>query len=140
MGSGIYKQNQGYWTRVCSAIAMAVIVLLGAKWTWDQLGQIRLEDASMTIYVQAGGAALLVAIFGFLGYHLIGRKPRVVDFMIATEGEMKKVNWSTKREILGSTWVVIGLTVLIALLCGAFDLVFSKFFQWVGVLEVTTGT
>ena len=30
--------------------------------------------------------------------------------MIATEGEMKKVNWSTRREILGSTWIVIGLT------------------------------
>ena len=34
--------------------------------------------------------------------------------MIATEGEMKKVNWSTRREIIGMTWVVIGLTVFIA--------------------------
>ena len=137
MGSGIYKQNQGYWTRVCSAIALAVIVLLGAKWTWDQLGQLRLSDNSMVIYVQATAASLLVAFFGFLGYYFIGRKPRIVDFMIATEGEMKKVNWSTRREILGSTWVVIALTVLIALLCGAFDLGFSKFFEWVGVLDVT---
>ena len=64
MGTGIYKQHQGYWTRVCSAIAMAVIVLLGAKWAWDQLGQIRMSDGSMLVYVQAGGAAFLVLYVG----------------------------------------------------------------------------
>ncbi len=135
MGPGIYKKNQGFYTRVCSAIAMAVLVLLGAKWVWDQLGQIRMENSSATIYVQATGAALLVAIFGFIGYYYIGRKQRVVDFMIATEGEMKKVNWSTRREILGSTWIVIGLTIFIALFCFAFDWFFSSIFRWMEVLD-----
>ena len=38
---------------------------------------------------------------------------------------------------VGSTWVVIGLTLLIAILCFVFDLVFQKFFQIINVLETT---
>ena len=63
----------------------------------------------------------------------------VVDFLIATEGEMKKVNWSTRREILGSTWVVIGLTFVVALIIGVLDLTYSSFFSWVNVLDTTPG-
>jgi preprotein translocase SecE subunit len=79
-----------------------------------------------------------VAVFGFLGYYLIGCKPKFVDFLIATEGEMKKVNWSTRREILGSTWVVIGLTVVIALIISVLDfLIYSPLFRTINVLEST---
>ena len=56
--------------------------------------------------------------------------------MIATEGEMKKVNWSTRREIFGSTWVVIGLTVFIAIICFGFDRMFQYIFTLMKVLEV----
>jgi preprotein translocase SecE subunit len=55
--------------------------------------------------------------------------------MIATEGEMKKVNWSSRREVLGSTWIVIALTIFIAILCFSYDRIFQIFFQWMGVLE-----
>ena len=106
MGAGIYKKNQGYYTRVCSAVALATIVLMGAIWLWDLLGGVRIGTLE-PVYIQATGAFLVTALFGIFGYYLIGRKPKVVDFMIATEGEMKKVNWSSRREILGSTWVVI---------------------------------
>jgi preprotein translocase SecE subunit len=134
MDAGIYKKGQGYWTRLMSAIALGTLVLMGVVWLWDLLTPVRIGNIQ-TIYVQATAAVIVIALFGLLGYQLIGRRPRVVDFMIATEGEMKKVNWSTRREIIGSTWVVIGLTILIAILCMIFDWVFSGFFQWMGVLE-----
>ena len=38
--------------------------------------------------------------------------PRFADFLIATESEMKKVSWSSRAELVGSTVVVI-VTVLI---------------------------
>ena len=76
-----------------------------------------------------------LAVFAVIGYYLIGRKQNVVDFMVATEGEMKKVNWSTRREIVGSTWVVIALTIAIALLCMFCDGFFAFIFQQMGVLE-----
>jgi len=134
--AGIYKKGQGYWTRLMSAIGVGTLVLMGVVWLWDLLTPVRIAEIQ-TIYVQATAAVLVIAVFGFLGYQLIGRRPRVVDFMIATEGEMKKVNWSTRREILGSTWIVIALTVFIALLCFVFDLLFQRFFIMIDVLEST---
>ena len=139
MNAGIYKKHQGYYTRVYSGIAMGTLVLMGAKWLWDQLGGVRIGDMQ-PVYVQAGGAVILITVFSIIGYHYIGRKPKVVDFLIATEGEMKKVNWSSRREILGSTWVVIGLTIFIAILCFTFDLLFQSFFRAVGVLQSASGT
>ena len=134
MGAGIYKKGQGYWTRLMSAIAFGLIVLMGVVWLWDLLATARIGDIQ-TIYIQAASAVLVLAVFGLLGFYLLGRKPAVVDFMVATEGEMKKVNWSSRREILGSTWIVIALTIFIAILCFIYDRVFQLFFQLIDVLE-----
>ena len=134
MAVGIYKKGQGYWTRLMSAIALGMLVLMGAVWLWELLAQLRIGTVQQ-VYIQAAGAVILLAVAGWLGYWLIGCKPRVVDFMIATEGEMKKVNWSTRREIIGSTWIVIGLTVFIAALLFFYDLIFQWFFRFIDVLE-----
>jgi preprotein translocase SecE subunit len=135
--AAIYKKGQGYWTRLMSAIALGTLVLMGSVWVWDILNGVIISESlwDQPVYTQAVGAVLFAGFFGFLGYQFIGRKPKIVDFMIATEGEMKKVNWSSRREILGSTWVVIGLTIAIALLCFVFDQLFILLFRAVGVLE-----
>jgi len=39
---------------------------------------------------------------------------KAADFLIATESEMKKVSWSSKAELIGSTMVVIVTVVLLA--------------------------
>lgn len=134
MALTIYKPGQGYWTRMMSAIALGLLVLMGGNWLQAQFANVRIGGAE-PIYTRAAIFTIIVLIFGVLGYWLIGTKPRVVDFMVATEAEMKKVNWSSKREIIGSTWVVIGFTVFIGILCFIFDFVFQNLFQWVGVLE-----
>jgi preprotein translocase subunit SecE len=139
MSLAIYKPGQGYWTRVMSAIGLAVIVLMGANWLWGLLSTSRIGKLE-PVYIQASAVFVLIAIFGVLGYYLIGVKPRVVEFLIATEGEMKKVNWSNRREIMGSTWVVIGVTVFLAVLCFGFDAVYQFVFQEIGVLRTATGT
>ncbi|MBI1337685.1 MAG: preprotein translocase subunit SecE [Phycisphaera sp.] len=55
--------------------------------------------------------------------------------MIATEAEMKKVNWPTKREVMGSTWIVICGTVMMAVLLLVVDLAFAEGFVRMHVLE-----
>ena len=50
-------------------------------------------------------------------------------------GEMRKVNWSTRREIMGSTVLVILLTLFIAVFCKIADLAFSTIFQSIDVLQ-----
>jgi len=128
----IYKKGQGYWTRLMSAIALGMVVLLGVAWLWDLLQVVPIEQP---VYLQAAASVVMIAVSGVIGFYVIGLKPKVVDFMIATEGEMKKVNWSSRREILGSTWVVIGLTIFIAIFCFCFDFVFQLFFRQLGVLD-----
>jgi preprotein translocase SecE subunit len=56
--------------------------------------------------------------------------------MIATEGEMKKVSWSSRRELIGSTKVVIVFTVAIAALLFVVDVGFVVLFGWLRVLKV----
>jgi len=57
--------------------------------------------------------------------------------MIATEGEMKKVSWSTRRELIGSTKVVIMFTIFLAVLLFFVDLGFQELFSRIGVLKVS---
>ncbi len=115
------------------------------------------SDASMATGVRAGGFSapvkssvgvppieprlligLVVGAVLILGagiaYYLTGVRPGMVDFLISTDMEMKKVNWSSRKEILGSTWVVIGACVLIAGFLHGIDQGISWFFRAIGVL------
>jgi len=86
-------------------------------------------------YLQAAGAGLVLLVGAGLVYWLVGVKPKTVDFLIATDGEMKKVNWSTRREVTGSTIVVVVATFLIAAVLFVIDYGFSTVFSTMGVLE-----
>lgn len=133
--SGIYKSGQGYWVRMMSAIGYGLLMLMGLVWVWDLADLLTIPGVEQQIFVQAAAVILVGLLFGLLGYYLFGRKPIVVDFMIATEGEMKKVNWSSKRELWTSTKAVILLTLFVALACWVLDLGFARFFSWVDVLH-----
>jgi len=60
----------------------------------------------------------------------IVNKPYVADFMIAAEGEMKKVNWSSRQEVAVSTFIVIMVVLLLAVLLGAADYILQLFIFW----------
>jgi preprotein translocase SecE subunit len=135
MALGIYKKGQGYYTRLCTTIAYALLVAMGAWWVSEQF--VGIDFGFPSIYASATAAVLVIAIFGLLGFWLIGRRTKSVDFLIATEGEMKKVNWSTRREVVGSTIIVLFISFVIAVLCASFDLVFAWFFTVIDVLDNT---
>jgi preprotein translocase SecE subunit len=84
------------------------------------------------------GAYLLVALFA-IGYsalaYWIMNKPTNADFLIATDSEMKKVNWTTRKELMGSTKIVIGFMFVMALLLFCYDLFFQLIFYLLGVLK-----
>lgn len=134
MELGIYKKGQGWYTRVNTAIALGLIVFLGAYWLSDMVSNVRLFGME-PVYTQAITFLIVFSIFGSIGYHLIGRKREFVDFLIAVEGEMKKVNWSSRKEIMGSTYIVISMTVFIALCCFVLDLIFARISALAGILE-----
>jgi preprotein translocase subunit SecE len=143
--AAIYKPGQGYWTRMMSAIGAGVLVLSACAWVYGQFQGARwrrtdpntgeLVTILDTVYIQAIALLPVLLLGGILIYWIFGRKQRTVDFFIATEGEMRKVNWSTKKEVLGSTWVVIGVSVIIAAILFVADLLFANFFRLIGVLD-----
>ncbi len=87
------------------------------------------------LYLQAAIAGLILLLGAIFVYRFVGTKPKSVEFLIATDGEMKKVNWSTRKTIIDSTWVVIGGCFLISSLLFVFDLIFSRFFKFIDVLK-----
>lgn len=240
MALGIYKQGQGYWVRVMTAMFVGIIVLSSAGWGWKQAGAVRLPARSWTIslsdtqiagvadistatgsvavddtvilmgyvgtgdemeeigrclvesftpdrgnrsllvvsefdsdltrdiagdaervvvgnmdqpsmsgsvrsatstpifpvqYLQTGVASGLLLLGAIFLYWYIGLSRRSVEFLIATDGEMKKVNWTSYREVKGSTIVVIVATFLIAGILYLVDMAFANIFSAIGVLE-----
>lgn len=239
MAMGIYKQGQGYWMRMMTALFVGVMVLTGAGWGWQQTSAVRIPARSWTFslsdtQINAGATeneriavGETVALIGYLGssdelvefgrgvveafvpdrgnrsslvvvgfdseltrdtagdaervrvvsggmdqvlmsadvrsatstpiypvqylqtgvavgimmigagflYWYVGIARRPVEFLIATDGEMKKVNWTSYREVKGSTIVVIVATFLIAGILYIVDMSFSYIFSAIGVLE-----
>jgi len=130
----IYKRGQGYWVRVCTAVGAGIIILAGADFLYDELEVFRTSRV-WTMWMQVGIPALMCVGLAYLVFWAAGVNRRSCDFMIATEGEMKKVSWSTRREIWGSTKVVIAFTLFLAFLLFAVDMLFWAFFAAIGVLQ-----
>ena len=128
-----YKPQQGYYTRTLSFVWFLTMVFALTGWIWLEMERIQ----ENTIYWQAGFAATMALLFVPLLYWIIN-KPNIADFMIATEQEMKKVNWPSRKEIIGSTIVVIVGTLLIAALLFVVNLGFGFLFTEIGILNTST--
>ncbi len=131
----IYKPGQGYYTRMCTAIGGGIMVLGAGHFLWKHLEAMTTAEEQWTRWLQAAIPTAVVVGIGLLLFWLVGRKRGSCDFLIATEGEMKKVSWSSRGELIGSTKVVIAATILLAVLLFGVDAMFIKFFQFIGVLR-----
>jgi preprotein translocase subunit SecE len=109
MALKIYKRGQGYYTRLYSALTAAAMVVIGCVVLWQKL------QAQDNVYVEFFVPTGVAAVFGALIFWIIN-KPSIADFMIAAEGEIKKVSWSSRQDIMSSTMVVIGVVIFMSLL------------------------
>lgn len=50
---------------------------------------------------------------------------KIITFLKEVRLEIKKVNWPTKEETIKHTLIVIGICVIVAILLGGFDLLFT---------------
>ncbi len=143
MALRIYKRGQGKYTRSATFAVGALISALVGYEVWKQL-----DGSDLSYWKASELPAGLYLVYGiplvvFAGIvaavYLAVNRPRSADFMIATEGEMKKVSWSSKREIIGGTKVVITTTFILAMMLWVVDLAFGFFFTWAGVLQMGSG-
>src|SRR5690606_24976417 len=100
----VYKPGQGFWTRLGTGIGAALIILFTIWFLYDRLpAWTPLKQDGWVLYTIAGAVGLVLSV---LAWWLINR-PKHAEFLIATDGEMKKVNWTSRRELIGSTKVVV---------------------------------
>lgn len=119
----IYKPGQGKYTRLGTGFTVALVVAFGC---WRLYAM--LEATDLSVWVTSLVPVAFFAALAGVTYWLLN-KPTVVDFMIAAEGELKKVNWSSRKEVAVSTLVVIIVVFIMAALLGTTDLVFSLIFR-----------
>ncbi|MHC4060907.1 MAG: preprotein translocase subunit SecE [Planctomycetota bacterium] len=86
-----------------------------------------LEGRDVGEWIETMVPAVTFVVLSFLIFWLVN-KPSIADFMIAAEGEVKKVSWSSRKEITVSTVVVIVVVIVMAVLLGIVDLGFRFFF------------
>ncbi len=144
LGGGLfhlYKPGQGYWTRMGTAGASVLFVVFVGRFIYQSLNVMVLarEPELRTLGREYPWLVIGVSVGFILGSAFLlwwyQNKPRIVDFLIATETEMKKVNWTSRRELIGSTKVVILFMFLIAIALFVYDILFSFLFNLVGVLK-----
>ena len=137
MAMQIYKNGQGNLARTVTAVGLGAIAGFGciklnafltafemSRWS---LGGMRLDPAavlSVALFLLcAAGIAWFVLVWQYL-----------VDYLILTEAELRKVAWPTRRDLIQQTIVVIAVSASLGMMILLVDLVFSNFFTTVGVL------
>ena len=53
----------------------------------------------------------------------------IVRYLRETRAELRKVTWPTQKEALNLTYIVLGVTVVFAIVFGLLDALFSQIFQ-----------
>jgi preprotein translocase subunit SecE len=125
----IYKKGQGYWTRMGTLAGAALIGAMTIEFVWGEHDTFQMTESVAELVCV--GLAIGYAIFA---YYILNQ-PRNVDFLIATDSEMKKVNWTSQKDLLGSTRVVIWFMFVIAIFLFVMDILFGYLFWMIGVLK-----
>jgi preprotein translocase SecE subunit len=123
MSMQIYKPGQGKYTRLGTGFTTAAVVAIGCWRLYE-----RLAATSWSPWIIFLVPIVVLVGAGVLVFWLLN-KASVADFLIAAEGELKKVNWSSRREVAVSTVIVIIVVVVMAALLGTTDMVFQLIFD-----------
>lgn len=148
----IYKKGQGLYSRIAVAIALGLLALFASVSLYNVLvdlpnisGNVKVPLVYLDLTWGLISAFALFVVLGFLiGVFIAGLetgvKPfdhggkKTVEFLINTQGELQKVSWPTKYELIGSTAVVIVSVVVIGLFTFGVDRAVTLIMRYIGVL------
>ena len=142
MALELYKRGQGSAARIVTAVGLIALAAFGAnalrefilgytagETAWA-VGPVQLRPDLVAAVVVFLGAA------GAIGWVVSGCR-RVVDFLILTEGELRKVSWPSRRDLWHQTVVVIVVSVFFGIFILICDLILMKAVQLFGLLPET---
>jgi len=132
----IYKKGQGNVARMVTGIGALALAGFGCvalrnyiaspTWRWH-FGALSLEPGVVIAFIIFLACAALVA-----WQALTGRW--IVDFVILTEAELRKVSWPTRRDLYQQTVVVIVVSIMLGVMILIADLIFSKVLHLVKII------
>jgi preprotein translocase SecE subunit len=82
---------------------------------------------------------LLLAAGGLWIAYRVVNFPTFADFLIATEAEINKVSWTTRKRLVQDTIVVLTTVILLTVFLFVVDLLWAKVLTLVGVLRAESG-
>jgi len=80
----------------------------------------------MEFLVHNLGKIILAITVVVLSLLIIKNYAKIKTFIVEVKTELTKVSWSTRQELIGSTFVVIIITAITAFFIGTIDLFLSK--------------
>ncbi len=125
----VYKPGQGAAVRWGTAVGLAAVIIGFGAFLREELTRVQNQ------WIEYLVPAAVIVLLGYLAFYLVGQYRPFVDFLIATEAEMKKVNWSSRREVIGATKVVIITVLALGSLLFVVNVVFMFLFESIGVLR-----
>ncbi len=131
-----YKPDQGKYTRLGTAVGAGALIAWGAYYLSGRLTVFVPENSpALNNLITVVIPLVFALVLGALTWWGVYSNQKSSDFLIATEGEMKKVNWSTRREIIGSTKVVILFTALLSAFLFLWDFIWQQLFSAINILR-----
>ena len=136
-----WKSGQGLPVRISAYGMLLALSIFGAytlyyapayqsywRTTLASTQVLGIELALRPILFPSVGAALLAMLI----VHLLLNRAGWSNFLIETEGELKKVSWPPRKEFVGSSVVVLLVTVSMAVFLAAVDWALSRILKGVG--------
>ncbi len=146
-----YKKAQGLKVRRLTMLGVLIVLGCGVyslmnssllttgPTNWEVTIPLVLDNAGNTLRIplipdrQFSIPLLLIAATLWFSYRLIN-VPAFADFLVATEAEMNKVSWSTKKQLISDTIVVLATVILMALFLLLVDMFWGFLLKRIDVL------
>jgi preprotein translocase SecE subunit len=143
-----YKRSQGMRVRRATIMGFLIVAGFGVYSYRGSLETIGYSDLDVRIPFSDGYAIrllpdvaytlplLLVAGALWIGWRLVNYPP-FADFLIATEAEMNKVSWTTRKRLVKDTIIVLTTMLLLTVFLFVVDIVWSMVLsnRWVPILQ-----
>jgi preprotein translocase SecE subunit len=116
----IYKKGQGKYSRGLGILGIGSLAIFGCVSLYNAL---LFEPYDKSLYKIPGVDldvtwALIImvalALLSIGGLYWLNNKRKIVDFLIETEGELRKVTWPSRNEVVDSSLVVVVTVVIMA--------------------------
>jgi preprotein translocase SecE subunit len=136
------KPGQARWVRgsalvmvgamtAFGCVALYKLPSLGSLW-WADLWRAVLAGKEISVKPILFPSLAVFAAVMTVAYLLLNRE-KWAEFLIETEGELRKVSWPARKGYLGSATVVVLVVVIVSLFLHFVDMGLSRLMHWWGI-------